>query len=105
MSEKSKSNVRLLTLNLRIRRRGTRASTVLSTLVALMTLAAVSVSAQTRLIEQSRAAIDRGDSDTAIAIMEKAVAQYPNSAEAHFALFTAYGSKAQKVGLLGAAKY
>ena len=69
------------------------------------TLAIVSAYAERPLIEQGRAAINRGDSDAAIAILEKAVAQDPNSAEAHFCLFEAYGSKAQEVGMLRAAKY
>lgn len=72
-------------------------------LVAILVV--VSVSAQTSLIEQARAAINRGDSDAAIEILEKAVAQYPNSAEAHFSLLRAYGSKVQEVGMFGAIKY
>ena len=71
----------------------------------LAALAAVSLFAQTPLIEQGRDAIGRGDSDAAIEILEKAVAQSPKSAEAHFYLASAYGSKAQESGMFGAAKY
>ena len=74
-------------------------------LVILASLAAVSLAAQTPLIEQGRAAIGRGDTDAAVDILEKAVAQSPKSAEAHFYLANAYGSKGQEAGMFGAAKY
>ena len=73
-------------------------------LTVIAALTALSASAQTPLIEQGRAAIGRGDADAAIAILEKAVAQQPNNADAHFHLFRAYGSKAQQTGMLGAMK-
>src|SRR4051812_34732486 len=73
--------------------------------VRLMMVAslAVSVSAQTSEVQEATAAMNRGDNDAAIQIMEKAVAQYPNSAEAHCYLSVAYGSKGQQAGLLHAA--
>ena len=74
-------------------------------LTALAALAAASLFAQTPLIEEGRAALNRGDSEGAIGILEKAVAQSPKSAEAHFYLASAYGSKVQESGLFGAAKY
>jgi tetratricopeptide (TPR) repeat protein len=74
-------------------------------LTILAALAAVPLFAQTTLIEQGRAAISRGDSDAAIEILEKAVAQSPKSAEAHFTLGSAYGAKVQAGGMLAAAKY
>ncbi len=74
-------------------------------LAIIAALAAVSLSAQTPLIEQGRAAIGRGDSEAAIDILEKAVAQSPTSAEAHFFLANAYMSKVQESGMFGAAKY
>jgi Tfp pilus assembly protein PilF len=74
-------------------------------LAILAALAAVSLFAQTPLIEQGRAAISRGDTAAAIEILEKAVAQSPKSAEAHFYLATAYASEGQKSGMLGAARY
>ncbi len=73
-------------------------------LVVLATLATVSL-ADTPLIEQGRAAIGRGDDDAAIDVLEKAVAQSPKSAEAHFCLANAYVGKAQKSGMLAAASY
>jgi Tfp pilus assembly protein PilF len=73
-------------------------------LAVLAALATVTV-AQTPLIEQGRAALGRGDDDAAIEILEKAVAQSPKSAEAHYCLGNAYGSKAQKGGMLGAVTY
>jgi tetratricopeptide (TPR) repeat protein len=74
-------------------------------LAMLAVFAAAPLFAQPTLIEQGRAAIGRGDSDAAIGLLEKAVAQSPNSAEAHFYLASAYGSKVQESGLFGAAKY
>ena len=75
-------------------------------LVILGALSTVSLlSAQTPLIEQGRAAINRGDSDGAVEILKRAVAQSPKSAEAHFYLGSAYGVKAQSSGMFGAATY
>ena len=74
--------------------------------LALITaLVALSASAETSLIEQGRAALGRGDSDAAIAVLEKAVAQDPKSAEARFCLATAYSGKAQASGMMGAMQY
>jgi tetratricopeptide (TPR) repeat protein len=74
-------------------------------LAILAALAATALFAQTPLVEEGRAALSRGDSDAAIALLEKAVTQTPASAEAHFYLGSAYGSKVQESGLFGAAKY
>ncbi|MDQ2979886.1 MAG: tetratricopeptide repeat protein, partial [Acidobacteriota bacterium] len=71
----------------------------------LVGLAAVSLFAQITLIEQGRAAIGRGDSDAAIDALEKAVAQSPKSAEAHYYLGSAYGIRVQASGMLAAVKY
>jgi Tfp pilus assembly protein PilF len=71
----------------------------------LAVLAAISLFAQTPLIEAGRAAINRGDTDTAIDMLEKAVAQSPKSAAAHYYLASAYANKGQESGMLGAAKY
>ena len=65
----------------------------------------ISVSAQTTLIEQGRAALARGEYDAAIDLLEKAVAQSPKSPEAHFYLGSAYGDKAQAGSMFSAAKY
>ncbi len=71
----------------------------LTPLCILMVLAVVSASAQTELIQQATAAMSRGDNDTAITILEKAIAKDPNNADAHFYLSTAYGSKGQQLGI------
>jgi tetratricopeptide (TPR) repeat protein len=59
--------------------------------------------AQTTLLDQGRAAMARNDADAAVAIFEKAVAQNPKSAEAHYWLGSAYGSQAQKASLFSQA--
>ena len=71
-------------------------------LTVLAAFAAVSLSAQTPLIDQGRAALTRGQTDAAVDTLEKAVAQSPNSAEAHYWLGSAYGTKAQQAGMFGA---
>lgn len=83
----------------------TLAKTVRCSLAILAAFGAVSISAQTQVVEQGRAAINRGESDAAIGMMEKAVAQYPNSAEAQLGLSIAYGSKAQQSGVFAMARY
>ncbi|MDQ2871318.1 MAG: tetratricopeptide repeat protein [Acidobacteriota bacterium] len=74
-------------------------------LTVFAALAAVFLYAQTTLIEQGHAAMGRGETDAAIEVLERAVAQSPQSAEAHFALGCAYGNKVQASGLIAAAKY
>src|SRR5258706_8281578 len=74
-------------------------------LAIVAALAADSLFAQARLVEEGRAALTRGDSDAAIGILEKAVAQSPKSAEAHFFLGSAYAAKAQESGMFSAASY
>src|SRR3982750_4798012 len=71
-------------------------------MMVLAVLAAASLSAQTPLIDQGRAALNRDDTDAAVSLLEKAVAQSPNSAEAHYYLGGAYGAKAQQGGMFGA---
>jgi tetratricopeptide (TPR) repeat protein len=72
-------------------------------LAVFVVLSALPLLAQTSLIEQGRAAMARNDADTAATLFEKAVAQSPKSAEAHYLLGTAYGSQAQKASLFGQA--
>jgi len=48
--------------------------------------------AQQSLVEQGRAAMLRNDAETAKNLLEQAIAQTPNNAEAHYYLGTAYGS-------------
>ena len=68
-------------------------------------LAAAAASAGPSLIDQARAALGHGDTDAAIALLEKAVAQTPDNAEAHYVLASAYGTKAVEGGMLAGAKY
>jgi tetratricopeptide (TPR) repeat protein len=72
-------------------------------MVVLVGLIALPLLAQPSLIEQGRAAMARNDADAAATIFEKAVAQNPKSAEAHFLLGSAYGSQAQKASIFGQA--
>jgi tetratricopeptide (TPR) repeat protein len=72
-------------------------------LMVLAALAAASLSAQTPLIDKGRAALIGNDVDAAVDTLEKAVAQSPNSAEAHYWLGSAYGTQAQRSGMFGAA--
>ncbi|HUJ13571.1 MAG TPA: TRAP transporter TatT component family protein [Thermoanaerobaculia bacterium] len=52
------------------------------------------------LVKQGQTALDRGDARTAVKLLEKAVADSPNDAEAHYVLGTAYGARAQQPGVL-----
>jgi tetratricopeptide (TPR) repeat protein len=47
--------------------------------------------------------MNRNDADAAATLLEKAVAQNPKSAEAHYLLGSAYGSQAQKASIFGQA--
>ena len=71
--------------------------------MVLAAFAAASLSAQTPLIDKGRAALMGNDVDGAVDLLEKAVAQSPNSAEAHYYLGSAYGTKAQRSGMFSAA--
>ena len=72
------------------------------TLVVLV-LVSIPLFALNTMIDQGRAAIMRGDYDAAVDLLEKAVAQAPDSADARYWLGSAYGSQAQKSGICGAA--
>jgi tetratricopeptide (TPR) repeat protein len=73
-------------------------------IVAVFAVAiALPLLAQTSLLDQGRAAMNRSDADAAATLFEKAVAQNPKSAEAHYLLGMAYGSQAQKAGIFGQA--
>jgi tetratricopeptide (TPR) repeat protein len=68
--------------------------------VALLAVSfAAALAAQTTLIDQGRAALARNDPETAAGLLEKAVAQNPNSAEAHYLLGSAYGTLAQRASI------
>jgi tetratricopeptide (TPR) repeat protein len=71
---------------------------ILAGVLSAACLAAVSFG-QTTLVDQGKAAMQRNDYQTAADLFEKAVAQNPNSADAHFHLGEAYGSLAQKANI------
>jgi len=74
------------------------------TLITLsLVLLSLPLLAQNSLIDQGRAAMARNDADAAAAVLEKAVAQNPKSAEAHYLLGSAYGSQAQKASMFSQA--
>jgi tetratricopeptide (TPR) repeat protein len=73
------------------------------TIAVLIALMALPLFAQTSLIDQGKAAMARNDAEAATALFEKAVAQNPKSAEAHYWLGSAYGSQAQKASIFGQA--
>jgi len=52
--------------------------------------------AQTTPAEEAQAAIDRNDPQTALTVLQRAVAQDPNNANVHYLLGVAYGNLAQK---------
>ncbi|HEX3070599.1 MAG TPA: tetratricopeptide repeat protein [Thermoanaerobaculia bacterium] len=72
-------------------------------LAVLVTLIALPLLAQNSLIDQGRAAMTRGDAETASGLFEKAVAQNPKSADAHYLLGSAYGSMAEKASIFSQA--
>jgi tetratricopeptide (TPR) repeat protein len=65
-------------------------------LTLALLLLTLPLAAQTALIEEGRAAIDRDDPQAAVQVLQRAVAETPNSAEAHYLLGVAYGNLAQK---------
>jgi Tfp pilus assembly protein PilF len=69
----------------------------------LVTLITLPLLAQNSLIDQGRAAMNRGDAETASGLFEKAVAQNPKSAEAHYLLGSAYGSMARNASFFSQA--
>jgi len=73
------------------------------TIAVMIGLMALALFAQSSLLDQGRAAMARNDDDAAAALFEKAVAQNPKSAEAHYLLGSAYGSQAQKASIFGQA--
>lgn len=51
------------------------------------------------LLEQGRDALNQNDVDRAVTLLEQAVAQNPNSSEAHLLLADAYGTKARTASM------
>jgi tetratricopeptide (TPR) repeat protein len=76
---------------------------MIAVIAVLIGLMALSLFAQNSLLDQGRAAMSRNDDDAAAALFEKAVAQNPKSAEAHYWLGSAYGSQAEKASIFGQA--
>jgi tetratricopeptide (TPR) repeat protein len=74
-------------------------------LAIVVVSAGASFAAHTAEIEQARAALNRGDSDAAITVLEKAVAADPKSAEVHYYLGSAYAGKAQTAGMMAGMTY
>ncbi|MEA2238253.1 MAG: hypothetical protein QOC81_2977 [Thermoanaerobaculia bacterium] len=74
-----------------------------STIAVLVGLIAFPLFAQNSFLDQGRAAMNRNDAETASGLFEKAVAQNPKSAEAHYLLGSAYGTMAQKASLFSQA--
>jgi tetratricopeptide (TPR) repeat protein len=66
--------------------------------VAFLMMAAP-LAAQTSLVEEGRVAIDRNDPQDALPLLQRAVAQNPNNANAHYLLGVAYGNLAQKANM------
>jgi tetratricopeptide (TPR) repeat protein len=59
-------------------------------------LLAAPLAAQTSLVAEGRAALDRRDPQTAVILLEKAVAQNRANAATHYLLGVAYGTLAEK---------
>lgn len=72
-------------------------------IAVLLASLAVSLFAQTPLLDQGRAAMARGDAETAAGLFEKAVAQNPKSGDAHYLLGSAYGSMARVASIFSQA--
>jgi len=68
-------------------------------LAVVALLIALPVGAQTNLVEQGRAALDKNDLQAAVRLLESAVAQSPQNAEAHYQLGVAYGELAKKANV------
>lgn len=65
-----------------------------SAIAPLILAIALPIAAQTPLIDQGRALIEKRDYDKAAEVLEKAVAATPKNAEAHFLLGETYGQQA-----------
>lgn len=64
-----------------------------------------SATAQAQNLAQGRTALLKGDTESAIAILERAVAANPRDANLHFTLGCAYGGKAARSSMITAARY
>jgi len=70
--------------------------------LALILALASSLAAQSSLLDRGRAALDRNDPDTAATLLEQAVDQTPQNANAHYFLGVAYGKQAEKASVFRA---
>jgi len=68
-------------------------------LLALVLLLAVPLAGQQTALESGRAALERGDPRSAAPLLEQAVAQSPQNADAHYYLGVAYGRLAEKANV------
>ncbi len=62
-------------------------------------LLAAPLGAQTKLVDEGRSALDRGDPQTAVNLLQKVVAQNPRDAGTHYLLGVAYGYLAEKADI------
>ena len=68
-------------------------------LAIVFLMLAAPLAAQTSLVEEGRAAIGRNDPRAALPLLQRAVAQDPNNANAHYLLGVAFGNLAQKANI------
>jgi tetratricopeptide (TPR) repeat protein len=74
-----------------------------SILTSVLVAIALPLAAQTPLIDQGRALMEKRDYDKAAEVLEKAVAATPKSAEAHYLLGGVYGQQALTANFLSQA--
>src|SRR6476620_6063570 len=67
--------------------------------VTLLVAFAFPLMAQTPLIDQGRALVEKRDYEHAAEVLEKAVAATPKAAEAHYLLGAAYGEQAMTASI------
>jgi tetratricopeptide (TPR) repeat protein len=75
----------------------------LAALALCLAFVPAALAAQTPLIDQGREAINRGDGDAAVSVLQKAAAESPQNAEAHYYLGKAFAIKAQQGNMFTAA--
>ena len=70
----------------------------------MVAVCALSSAAQNDPFSLGKAAMQRGDAETAVGFFEKAVAQQPNNAQYHYWLGAAYGTQAQDANVFSQAR-
>ena len=68
-------------------------------LALVLFLFALPLTAETALMERGRAALDRQDPQSALDVLQHAVAENPTSADAHYLLGIAYGNLAERASV------